>query len=169
MIKLWSWTGHYFIETSMVFFFNSKCIFFEMAASMLATDDGDKICWRQLWDVGDGFGRFCRYHPLSFSTSVGQQHPKDVTNIEILSWTPENCYQHKVTNIHLSPISMKSFEIPILNSLKLRLSIIKWSILRWNFICVRQSHFYTSKQTRSGFGRHSSELILEIKFLFRAF
>ena len=73
---------------------------------MLATDVGDQICWRQLWDVGDGFGGFRHQHPLSFSISVGHQHPKDVTNIEILSPTPENSHQHKVTNIHLSPTSM---------------------------------------------------------------
>ena len=39
-------------------------------------------------DVGDGFGRFRR------------QHSKDVTNIEILSPTPENYHQHRVTNIY---------------------------------------------------------------------
>ena len=35
---------------------------------------GDEICWRQLCDVGD-------------------QQPKDVTNIEILSLTAKNCHQ----------------------------------------------------------------------------
>ena len=49
---------------------------------MLVTDVGDEMCWRQLWDVGDGFGRFCHQHPLSFNINV-------------------NCHQDKVTNIHL--------------------------------------------------------------------
>ena len=43
---------------------------------MLVMDDGDEIC------------------PLSFNMSVGHQHPKDVTNNEIPSPTPENCHQH---------------------------------------------------------------------------
>ena len=34
------------------------------STSMLMTDVGDKICCRQLWDVGDGFCRFCHQHPL---------------------------------------------------------------------------------------------------------
>ena len=66
---------------------------------MLVTDVGDEMCWRQLLDVGDGFGRFCHQHSLTFNMSVGHQHPQDVTNIEILSFTPENCHQDKVTNI----------------------------------------------------------------------
>ena len=61
---------------------------------MSVTDVGDEMCWRQLWDVGDGFGRFRSRNILSLNISVGYQHPKDVTNIEILSPTPENCYQH---------------------------------------------------------------------------
>ena len=48
---------------------------------MLVTDVRDEMCWRQLSDVGDGFGRFCHPYPLSFNISVGHQHPKDVTNI----------------------------------------------------------------------------------------
>ena len=70
---------------------------------------GDEMCWRQLWDVGDGFDRFCHQHPLSFNMTfcnVGQQQPKDVTNIEILSLTSKNCHQDTVTIIHLSPTSM---------------------------------------------------------------
>jgi len=76
------------------------------ATSKLETDDWDEMSWRQLWDVGDDFGRFCHRHPLSFNISVGHRHPKDVTNIEFLPTTPENAHQHKVTNIHLSPTSM---------------------------------------------------------------
>jgi len=51
----------------------------ELATSMLVTDDGDEMCWRQL---------------------------SDVTNIEILSLTFKNCHQDKVTKIHLSATSM---------------------------------------------------------------
>ena len=72
---------------------------------MLVTNVGDEIGWRQLCDVGDGFGRFCNQHPLSFYISVGHQQPKDVTTIEILSLTSKNCHQDKVTNSHLSPTS----------------------------------------------------------------
>ena len=68
--------------------------------------DEDEICWRQLGDVGDGFGHFRHQDPLSFIISVGHQHPKDVTNIEILSLTSKYCNQDRVTNIHLSPTSM---------------------------------------------------------------
>ena len=71
-------------------------------------DVGDEIFWRQLWDVGDDFCRFCHQNPLSLSISisVGHQHPKDVTNIEILTPTLENCHQHKITYIYLSSTSM---------------------------------------------------------------
>ena len=75
-----------------------------LATSLLVTDVGDEICWWQLWDVG--FGRFCHQHPLSFNISVGHQHPKDVTNIEILSLTCKNYHQDKVTNIYLSSTSL---------------------------------------------------------------
>ena len=55
-------------------------------------------CWWRFWPI---------LSPTSFfSISVGHQHPKVVTNIEILSLTPENRHQHKVTNNHLSPKSM---------------------------------------------------------------
>ena len=73
------------------------------AISMLVTDVGDEMCWRQLWDVDDGFRRFRHQHPLSFKISVGHQHPKDVTNIEILSLTSKNCHQDKVTNKNSQP------------------------------------------------------------------
>ena len=48
----------------------------------LVTNVGDERCWRQHWDVGDGFGRFRRRHSLSFDTNVGHQHPKDI-NVNI--------------------------------------------------------------------------------------
>ena len=68
---------------------------------MLVTNVGDEMRWRQLSDVGDGFDRFRHQHPQSFNISVGHQHSKDVTNIEILSPALQNCHQHKVTKIHL--------------------------------------------------------------------
>ena len=71
---------------------------------MLVTDVGDKMCWRQLWDVGDGFGRFFTNILYLLTLVSGQQ--KDVTNFEILSLTSKNNHQDKVTNIHLSPTSM---------------------------------------------------------------
>ena len=74
---------------------------------MLVTGLGDEMCWRKLWDVGDGFGRFRHQYPLSFNIIVGHQHSKDVTNIEILLSTRKNCHQHKVANIDLSPTSMQ--------------------------------------------------------------
>ena len=62
--------------------------------SMLVTNVGDQMCWRQLWDVGDSFDRLCHQHPLSFKTTIGHQHSKDVTNIKIPSPTLKNCHQH---------------------------------------------------------------------------
>ena len=56
------------------------------AESMLVTVIGDEMCSRQLWDVGD---RFSHQHRLSFNTSVGHQHPKDVAKL----------YRNAVTNI----------------------------------------------------------------------
>ena len=67
---------------------------------MLMTDVGDVMCWRQLWDHGDAFGRVRRQHSPSFNISVGHQHPKDVTNIEIMSPIMSKWHQSKiVTNI----------------------------------------------------------------------
>ena len=63
-------------------------------------DVGDEMCWWQLWDVGDGFGHFRHQRLLSFNISVGQQHPKNVTNIEI----PSDEFLESVTNIK-SPTS----------------------------------------------------------------
>ena len=82
---------------------NLFLIWLKRAISMLVTDIRDEMCWWQLWDAGDGFGRFCHQHPLSFNISVGQQHPKDVTNIEILSVKSKNCHQYPlVTNIYVA-------------------------------------------------------------------
>ena len=75
-----------------------------MAISMLVTDFGEEMCWRQFQDVGDAFGYFGHQHPLSLNISVGHQYPKNVNNIEILSLTSKidtkiksptsTCHQH---------------------------------------------------------------------------
>ena len=66
---------------------------------MFVTDAGNEMCWWQPLDVGDGFGHFGYHHQLSFYISVGHQHSKDATKIEILSPTFKNCHHLKVTNI----------------------------------------------------------------------
>ena len=48
-------------------------------------DVGDKMCWWQLEDVGDGFDHFGNQHPLFFYISLGYQHSTDVTYIKIRS------------------------------------------------------------------------------------
>ena len=55
------------------------------------------MCWRQLCDVSDGFGRFCHQHPLTVYISFRHLRPKDVTNIEIPSPTI-------VTNIYVAEL-----------------------------------------------------------------
>ena len=83
---------------------------------MLATDVGDEICWRQLWDVGDGFGH---QHPLSLNISVdsGASNQKmspdlnSVANILKLSPTVSH-HHHNVSNMtvaNMAPIE-KGFE-----------------------------------------------------------
>ena len=54
---------------------------FISATSMLVTDVGGEMCWRQLLHVGDGFGRVRHQHALSFDISVQHQHPKYFMNI----------------------------------------------------------------------------------------
>ena len=56
--------------------------------------------------MGNGFSRFCHQYPLSLNISFGHQQPKDVTNIEIRSPTLKTCQQDRVTDIHLSSISL---------------------------------------------------------------
>ena len=73
---------------------------------MLETDVGDKMCWWQLEDVGDGLGQFCHQHLLSFQISVGHQNSKDVTTTEILSQTSIDFNQFKFINIAMSPTSL---------------------------------------------------------------
>ena len=75
---------------------------------MLVTDNGDEMCWRQFCYVGDGFGRFCHQHPLSFNISVGHQQPKErhqyrnsVTNIQKLSQRQSHQHPH-VTIIYVA-------------------------------------------------------------------
>ena len=58
------------------------------------------MCWRQLWDVGESFGRFRHQHPISFNIFVGHQHPKYVTNIETLS-TTYTCHHHLCSHYSL--------------------------------------------------------------------
>ena len=92
-------------------------------STIQVTDVGDEMCWRQFWDVGDGFSRFCHEHPLSFKITVGHQDPKDATNIEILSLTSKNCHHDKVTNMYVSEfsISLKFSEI--------HLKLVAWAVV----------------------------------------
>ena len=85
------------------------CYWTNVATSMLETDVGGEMCWRQLWDVGDGFDRFGHQLPLYFNISVGQ-HPKDVINSEILSPTLKNCHQHLCSH----PKLIKCLDLDIL-------------------------------------------------------
>jgi len=71
-----------------------------LATSMLVMDVGHEICWLQFRDVGDGF----------VNTSVGHQHSKDVTNIEILSPT-STCRQH-LCSLCDSTIKLKKKVVP---------------------------------------------------------
>ena len=89
------------------------------ATSMLVTDVGEEMCWRQLWDVGDDFGRFYHQHPLSFNISVGHQHPKVVTNIENRSPTSTfDQYVYKALypafGLRLRPWSLQNVICPCL-------------------------------------------------------
>ena len=59
--------------------------------------------------VGDGFGHFVHQRQLSFYISVGHQHSKDVTKIEILSPTSKSCRQLLVTDITLTVA--KTFQV----------------------------------------------------------
>ena len=66
---------------------------FELATSMLVTDDQNEICWRQIWDNEDHFGR--HQNPLSFIKSVlapgtivkntCHQYRNSVTNIYVVA------------------------------------------------------------------------------------
>ena len=52
---------------------------------MLVTDVGDEMCWRELWDDDEGFGRFCHQYPLPFKISdikKCHQYQNSVTNIQ---------------------------------------------------------------------------------------
>ena len=82
-----------------------------LGTSMLVTNVRDEMCWRQHRDVGDGFRHFCHQHPLPFNISVGQQQPKEVTNISILS------PPHFVSNIrhqHLKLETISQFQLLVL-------------------------------------------------------
>ena len=43
----------------------------KLTTSMLLTDVGNEMCWRQSRDFGDDFDRFRHQHPLSFNIGVG--------------------------------------------------------------------------------------------------
>ena len=66
-----------------------------MATSMLVTDVGDVMFWRQLWDVGDGLAVVVTNILYLLTLASG-------TNIEILSQTFKNCHQDKGTNIYVA-------------------------------------------------------------------
>ena len=136
------------------------------ATQMLVTDVGDKICWRHFWDVGNGFGWFCRQHPIYFSISV-HQHPKDVTNIEILSPTPENCHQHPlVTNIYVAQPSDSVWESPVRIKMKL-ISLIFSQMLNLtvHLFCCNVNYFQIWIKYRYIFCFSKWEMILICKNL----
>ena len=83
-----------FMGPIFIFLF-TNAYWFYTATSMLATDVGDEICWRQLWDVGDGFGQFCHQHPLSKKTIFQHQGRAPRS---------KRCHQYRnsVTNIQKS-------------------------------------------------------------------
>ena len=64
--------------------------------SMMVTDIGDKMCWRRFYDVGVDFMMWL----FSLNISVGPQHSKDITNIEVLSPTSA-CHQNLCSHIHI--------------------------------------------------------------------
>ena len=66
-----------------------------LPTSMLVTDVGDEMFWRQFWDVGYDFGGFRHQHPLSLNIDIGYQHAKDVANIEIPSLISERCHRYR--------------------------------------------------------------------------
>ena len=79
---------------------NISCSFcLNPATSILVTDVGDEMCWRELRDVGDGYRRYRHLH-------ASRTNIYNVTNIEILSPIAENFHQHNVTKIHLSSTSI---------------------------------------------------------------
>ena len=92
------WTNEWNIDNTTKNCFHSEFIKYKGIIQMKWNlrrgniDEGDG-CWRQLWDIGDGLCRFRHQHPLSFNISVGHQHSKDVTKIEILSPT-STCHRH---------------------------------------------------------------------------
>ena len=63
------------------------------------------MCWWQFEDVGDGFCHFRHQHPLSFYLSVGHQHSKDVTKIQIQSPTSlsPDYKQYCINHIRFEP------------------------------------------------------------------
>ena len=70
-----------------------------MVTSMLVTDVGDKMCWRQVKDVGD-----------RFNTLKNDNITKKVANIMILPPKSEISHHHNVTNITKSPTSLSPIQ-----------------------------------------------------------
>ena len=73
----------------------------KLATSMLMKDVGDEM-WSDNFEMLVTVLAVLSPTSLSFNISVGHQQPKDVTNIEILSLTCDNCHQDKITNIYVA-------------------------------------------------------------------
>ena len=79
-------------------------------------DVGDEMCWRQLWDIGDGFGRFVTNILYLFTLASG-------TYIQKMSSTSKFCHQFPkiVTNTYaVGPIGPRTWR-----------SLIRTQIARW--------------------------------------
>ena len=94
-------------------------------------DVGDKICWWQLWDVGDGFGRFCHQHPLSFKIVTKIKPPTSTCHQHLCSpfgpkWNklkPYVWYQRKVLLVFYSLFLMYGY---CENA-----SLMEWYLFAW--------------------------------------
>ena len=80
---------------------------------MLVTDVADELCWRQLCDVGDGFGRFC--------------HWLLVTNIHYLVKLASGTNNQK-----MSPIL--EFCLLIVTKIKSPTSTYQWQVVTNNYV-----------------------------------
>ena len=74
-----------------------------------------KYLWRQLWDVGGGFGRFGHQHPPPFSI----HNPKSDTKIKSQT---SNCHQH----LYLQKINTSEFTVAMM----VEILMIKLNIYR---------------------------------------
>ena len=73
--------------------------------SMLVTDVGDRMCWWQVWDVGDRF----RMLVNDLIHWENHQHNKKVAKIMILIPGSQTSHHQKVTNITMSLTSLWPF------------------------------------------------------------